>query len=350
MTSFDPEQIRHTLDAFNEEEYDEDLRDRLSLAPVFERATLFQMEFVQTRLHKEDFIAAWNAAQDTINSLDADATAQGVMGKHATLQGEGILVPKFEIDFATSVSLVSLMNEEDRHEFLFKNYLSSDMHKGKFQGFSLRFKKANDEPESYIPVLSYQVSAGSTYGPHLHINLFATGDVGTTQLNFEQDDRRDGIHDTLKELLEVCDAQAEAVNRINVSLASSENIDASCLRHVGYHAEKLISSLPDKKRKRAEDLLSDLLMLYIGRTDTQIVATKKYSLSNSTKDITRAFYDQENPTILTQKCHDVVFLNRHVIKDNAVNYLDRRVPHLAMLYDDNTIYVPLAEIEEYSKQ
>lgn len=350
MTSFDPEMIRSALDSFNDEEYNEDLRDRLSAAPVFEHAMLLQVELLQTRLKKEHFIEAWNAVQDTINSLDSEALSQGVMGQYVTLQGENILVPKYEIDFASAVALISLRNEEDRQRFLFDNYLSSDVHKGKFQGFSLRFKAAEDEPESFIPVLSYQVSAGSTYGPHLHVSLFATGDVGTTQIHFEKDDRRDGVQQVLRELLEVAGSQAEAINRINISLASSDSIDASCLRHVGYHAEKLIHSLPEAQRKKVEDLLSDLCMLYIGRTDTQVLSTRRFRMSGVGGDDSHGFYEQPEPSIITQKCHDIVFLDRPVIKDGSVTYLNRRMPYLVMLYEKSTVYVPMTAIEEYSKQ
>ncbi|HEY8886311.1 MAG TPA: hypothetical protein VIM31_02290 [Candidatus Microsaccharimonas sp.] len=348
MESTEPELFRKALDG--SDEYNEDLRQRLISSPVFEHAQTLQREFLDTRLKKEHFISAWNAALDSIVQLEEEAEAQGVLYENVSLKGEGILVPKFEIDFAAGIAMTSLLDKDIQQARSFEAYLQPDEHHGKFAGFTLRFVEA-DEEGVYIPLLAYRVAMNKGHSSHAEITLFATGDLGTTSLHFDNDEQFEGALAPLDELFRICGEKAASINRINMTLASVKQYDASSMRHVAYHAEKIVNSVDEQKQSAVEYALADLITHYIGRSSSYLMRTKKFALSPIDVDTTTTYYESENNTHpFHDVCLDVVFFDQVIIKDGQVHTRDRRSIHIALPVGDRIGYVPIVELEQFEKQ
>lgn len=346
MEPFKPELIREVLES--SDEYSEDLRNRFASSPVFDRANAIQREFIETRLTREHFITAWNAAHEVINILDSEAAQQGVMYESVSMKGEGILVPKFELDFAANVAMMSLLDKETQQSRSFASYLHPDEYRGKFAGFTVRFAETS-EVGVYIPLLAYQVSMSVSYTPNAHVALFATGDVGTTTLQFDKDEQFEGALVPLRTLFELCSDKADSINRINMTLASTDEYDASSMRRIAYHAEKLINSIDTQRQPAIEDALGDLISHYIGRSSSYLLETNKLSLSALTAESGIEYFESEVYP-LHNVCLDVVFLNQHVLKDGEITYRDRRTIHLVLPSGARTTFVPIVELQQFTKQ
>jgi hypothetical protein len=351
MEAFEPDLIRNVFG--EEDEYSEDLRGRLASSPVFEQANQLQSDLLTTRLTEESFISAWNASHEFIGSLETNATQQGVMYENVAVRGEGIRVPKFEIDFAANVAMVSLVDREKREESSFDNYFRPDEYRGKFAGFTVHFVEDKENSGVYVPVLAYQISMQAAYGPHAHISLFATADVGTTQLYFDKDNRFEGSLEPLDTLFRLCSDKADMIDLINMPLARTETYNAAIMRRVGYRAEKLINSLDEETKFQAEDAVADLISHYIGRSSSYLLQTDKFCLSASSLDEMKEYYEAETEGALYtvhNTCLDVVFLNRAIIKEGEVEYLNNRTAHLVMPNGNRNIFVPLTSLQQFTKQ
>jgi len=348
MEPLEPEFVQKALES--SDEYSEDLRQRHISSPVFDHARIVQREFLNTRLTSKDFIPAWNAAHETIAQLDDEAEAQGVLFENVILRGEGILVPKFEVDFAASIAMVSLLGKEVQEARSFEAFLRLDEYRGKFAGFTLRFAETEDVGV-FVPILAYRVSVNRGHSAHLEATLFATGDLGSTALNFEDDDKFEDALVPLEELFELCPEHGATINRINMTLAGTNTYDASIMDHVAVHSEKIVSAVDEAKRIAVEDALANLIIHYVGRSSSYLAQAKKFSRSPKVGTTDMLYYDNEEEVYLLHNvCLDFVFFNEAIVKDKQVTHSDHRALHVAMPYGDGIAYVPLVKIELFEKQ
>jgi len=345
---FDPEFIRNM---FSEAEtYNEDLRGRLASSPVFELATRSQRDFQTTIFNREQLAGAWVAVHsDIITVLNKSALDQGVMHENVTLRGEGIRVPKFDVDFAANVALLSLIDKEKQQSLSFEAYLNQDEHKGKFAGFTLHFVETDNE-EEFVPVLAYRVSMQPTHSPHSHIALFSTGDVGITELHFDRDERLEGAVEPLNTLFEKCLDKADSINRINVTLAGTEKYDASIMRHVGYHAEKVVKDAIEPNRSVIENALADLISNYVDNNSIYEIRAKKVSLLNNDDKTITLYESDEGKIIIKNKYLDIVFRDYEVPVNGEIVRKDKRSINIAFAADEDIAYIPLLELDSFEKQ
>jgi|GEM_PF-5977406 len=349
--SFDAEFIRNTF--YNDENaiYNEDLRGRLASSPVFEEAQTYEREFQTTRLKKEDFFAAWNGIQrETILTLDEASEEQGLIGENVTLRGEGIRVPTLDVDFSANIAMLSLLDKEKQRDLSFSHFLEKDEYRGKFAGFTVHFVEAEEE-DVYIPTLAYRVSMNVSHSPFMQISLFATGDVAKTLVNFSKDARIEGSIHHLNLLFELCPDKAEIINRINMTLAESDMPDASAMRHVGLHAEKLINGISKERRPSAEDALVDLVAHYVDKESSYQVRTRKVALSeNDTLLGTEYLESEDAPYALHNQYLDIVFRNQAIKQDNKITYRDRRTIQMAFPFSNKVAYVLFVDLDHFEKQ
>ncbi len=348
-THFEPEFVREILNDFDETEYNEDFRIRLGASAVFEQAHRFQAEFLDTRLKEEDLIKAWNGAQEFTSSLDIQASEEGLMGQVVTLRGRGIEIPKFETDLSVAASMVTLSRIHEVDEKSLERYYQANDVKGMFSGFTVRFIKTTND--IYIPKLAYQVATNVIDIPHAHINLFSTGIVGQSELTFSEDERKDAIAPFLEQLFALCGERGDSVSLIATALLSTDTYDASIIRHIAYHSEKVLNAVEPEKLMLAEDILIDLLTYYIGTSDPVFIKTSNFLLS--AEDATKGaeyYHDEEELYSINGDASGFVFMPQPIIKDGVMTYRDRKQLCVAMTaHAGRTIYTPLTLAQEFTR-
>lgn len=347
LIPFEPEFVSGLFSGDEISEYNEDFRDRHATAAVFEKAQTFQTEFLATRLNKEDLVQAWNGAQEFIGILDKQASEEGLMGEMATLKGTGIDLPKFETELSAAVSLISLSDSSTIDEKSLDKYYSADEVKGLFSGFTLRFIGVGDDV--FIPKLACQVATSVVDTPNAHVNLYATGIIGQTRLSFDADEKKDRIAPLLEKLFILCGEQAKSLNLINTALASNEKYDASIIRHVAYHSEKMLNFTGEDNKTLAEDELIDLLTHYIGVGDSVFIKTPAFSLSAKDTTTGAEYYEDNDLYSLQGRTSGLIFMYHPIIKDGVVTFRDMRKLHLVLEHDGRNIYTPLTQVQEFGK-
>jgi len=344
---FDPETIRSLLSG--EEEYTEDLRQRYGAAPVFEHALEKQRELQVVELEKDDLVGKWNELQELLKSLDAQAAQERILGQIVSMSGAGMEIPKHEVDFAGNVSLVSIYDEQELTPESLEKYFENQEVRGPFAGFTIRFIR--NEDGNFIPRLTYQVATGSIDVPHMHANMYATGIVGETSLTFLEDQRKDEIGPSLNALYELCDTQMASLTNVATALVSAESFDASRIRHIAFHANKVMKSVDTEVARQVEDGLLDLIGRYISIGQPVYLETREYAQTAEDVQGMFEYYDSNGGAQsyeLSGLCAGFMFLQQAIIKKGEfVGYRKNQSLHMVFTHGARNIYVPLTEIQEW---
>jgi len=345
--SYDPEIVRALLGG--EQEYHEDLRQRHGAAPIFERALEKQREMQTTELDEEDLNVAWVATQELLRELDAQVRQEGILNQIVSMSGEGLEIPKLETSLAGSVSLLSLRDQPELTPETFDTYFATEEVRGLFSGFTVRFVPNNDG--KYVPHLSYQVLVRTTETPHMTANLYATGSVGNTHLSFLEDQRKEEVGPLLEALYNLCDGQEKSLSLVITALMGAEQYDASRIRHVGYHIDKIIKSVDKDKAQVIGDDLIDLVGRFIESGEQIHLETREYSCTESEEKVRFNYYDSAKDTRLHElagRGAGFLFMKRPIISEGAVvGYLEYDSLHVVFTHGLKNIYVPLTEVQSW---
>lgn len=348
--SFDPEFVREVLNDENDIEsfdYVEDLRSRYSHAPVFDHAMNLQVQFLQTRLEKKDLLTAWNASQESLRSLEMEASEAGLFGETVTLRGRGIEVPKFETDFSADISMLTIVNSKEIDEKSLERYYYADEVKGIFSGFTLKFQK--DADDNYIPKLAYQVAVDVVDIPSAHINLYATGIVGQSQVHFEDDEKLDAVAPILERLFTLSEDKSADINFLNLALSRPKQHDAATLRRVSHRAEKIVNSVEPTIAAQVEDGIIDLIGHYIIKGEAYYVKTPHFSLSAEEPSGRALYYGGDELHTVSGIASGMIFMPQSDVKDGEVVFQDRQTLHLVLMHEGRHLYAPLTRAQEFTK-
>lgn len=343
----EPEFVRSIYDGDDSAEYSEDFRERYGTAAVFDRAQLFQTEFLRTRLDVSQVDESWNSAQEYLQMLDAQANEEGLLGRVATLRGPGIELPKFESDLTTNVGMISVPEVADITDTTLERYYIADEVYGRFAGFTLLFEKIDEEV--YRPTLAYQVATAIADTAHAHINLYTTGVFGRSQLVFKDDEKKDTIAPLLETLYTLGPERADSVSAISSALLSLEQYEGSTFRRIGFHSEKLINAVDSNTQTQAEDAGIDLFEMHVETGSDMTIRTSEYLLSPEDTGGEVALYQDDDLFIITGRIARFVFLQHMSEQNGKVTYRDRRRLYAVMPHGDQYIYIPLTRIEEFSR-
>lgn len=347
-TALNPEMIQGLFSDQYESEYSEDFRERLRTAPVFDTAARMQRILSEQVIPSKDVHSEWAAMRSSLRALDAQALDQHLINQTSSLRGDGIVHPNMELDLVKQVSFVSVRSEQALDEKTLPEYYAADETTGLFAGFTIRF--IDNQDGTLTPQLAYQLTVNSIETPNATTNLYATGIVGQTALYFEQDEKLDHAALLLERLYEVSADQGATVNLINMSLTRTESYDASLIRHVAYHSEKLVSAVEPGKSEIVEDALIELLSHHIGIRPALTIKTATYTMSSEDAGGEILFYPEDiQPIEIKAICVDTVFLNRRIVKDGVVVARPGRVLHFVFHANGQNIYVPADRVETYSK-
>lgn len=348
--SIDPEFVRNALDDDKDEEafeYSEDFRSRYAHSPVFDHATDLQVQFLQTRLEKTDLINAWNGSQEFLRSLEAEAGEAGLFGEMVSLRGRGVEVPKFETDLSADVSMLTIARTPEIDEKSLERYYHADEVSGIFSGFTLRFQKNDDD--TFTPKLAYQVAIEVVDVPTAHINLYATGIVGVSQVHFESDEKLDAALPILDRLFTLCEDKPDEVNLLNLALSRPNVYDATTIRRVSHRAEKIVNATDPELVPMVEDSVIDLITHYVGSGDAYYLKTPHFAFSADDPSKNAEHYGGDDLHTVSGISSGMVFMPQAIVKDGILSFRERRTLHLVLVHEGRYLYTPLTRAQEFTK-
>lgn len=185
--------------------------------------------------------------------------------------------------------------------------------------------------------------------------LCATGNVGRTELSFEEDERLDERRDLLSKLFKLAPKSGERINRINLSLLDTASHNAESLRLVAFDVEKILILTPIELQPLVEDALANLIKHYVKARSSHKFSAKTFQRSDS--DVPSGSHvrvaTKANPFEFTEIIDDVVFMDRP--RDTQKQNPDQKKRRGAYLVakDDSSethIFVPMIELVEFSRQ
>lgn len=248
----------------SDQDYAEQMKAPLHVHPVFELAVEKQIEFRERRaaLTEEEIRSLVDEMRSVTDELDAIVVSSGMQGMPVRLTGSGIQLPMARTFIESGVLTIRPIENGP----VFDELELTQEAGGAFFGFGTRMEliSENDIDGGIRPILVYQVRVGAFLMVHASGNIFATGDVGETQVEFIDDFTARRIESTLTILMENEDeAVIKRVNNINIALAKKEKPDAALLRYIGYQAAGLINRLDDDMDQKYVDALIDLIACYV---------------------------------------------------------------------------------------
>lgn len=348
--SFESEIIQSFLE--NESIFTEDLRERHSIAPVFEVARERQRLLSKMRISKEDVSAEWDASQELLKELDTKASEEGVLRLPVHLRGEHLEVPKFKTNLAQGVALMTLEEARELSPASLVEYYAQRDVKGIFGGFTMRFIEHEDG--SCTPSLAYQVAIGVHETAHSFTNVYATGAVGEAQLGFVADEKMDEVGPLLEDLYDLCGKRLNSLSRLNMALASSEMYDAPVVRRIALDAERVVKAADEEVSQQVEDKLIDLISQYIPPGSR--IALGSYSLFTASHDEeTEPMYhdmpQDEEIARLEGNCAGFIFRPRPIVKDGVcVGYQNDKALYAVVAGTRQSAYFPLTRVQEFQNK
>lgn len=339
-----------------QEVFVEDLRPRLNMQPVFEKARLAQIEIATQECKPEDVGKMYNSLRQLTSALEAEAQQQGVIGQTVRLTGNGIVMPKIEIGLAEGMIIIGPYTPDEQQERLFNMHLDPRVAEGLFCGFTIRFNQIRSADGTIItekPRLVYQVQHDYLATPFVQGPVFTTGEVGVTQLDFLDDDIPEQAFELMTKLYEIDDKEVHAsVNALNMSLQNHEQHDASLIRHIAFHAERIVNNKVARQVPDIQDLVIDFMHLKIN-TDSRYNLSSKiyYSYYGEGKTRAMAAYGGDGSLFHYEHPIDsVIFMPKYKRIETGLVTKDRAALYAVLSSKEKTIYLPLSEIEGFEKQ
>ncbi len=255
-------------------EFDIDFRPRLIDHDIIDAGHTLQFDLDKIIVTPEQFDAVWERVAPSIELLDGGAAKAGLQGLKAGVRGRNISLPHINTDFSTGVVMIEPMTGKPLQNVLAERSTDTDEIRGRFAGYSLRFRRNLELPNTYIPQLVYQISMKQVGRQHSYIMPMANGDVGISDLFFEADERIDKRKEILERLFSIVGSHGALANNVNYDLASADFFDSEVLRKVGATADTLVHLFERGDQKTVEDIVCELIENYIDISLRNLVVTR----------------------------------------------------------------------------
>ena len=358
------------------ESYQEDLRPRLIVNPVFEKARDYQELLLTSSAidvsSGEKIYEQWSNLQSYVGELNEDAYSAGLLNRPVTLQGEGIRLPTLNLDLVQNFAHIALKNEHEQQEKMFEDNLDPQMYGGLFAGFSLRFASrdeidsdsiiSHDEndkdgttideetsvPPNLYPQLIYRVSYGTSYTPNMDATLYATGDVGVTGLHFYEDDEIDARADQLAQLFAIGNQKTrQVINSLNMEVFK-EQYDERTFSRVASYAERAVNMTSTQEQAVMQDKLLDYIDHFFGPSLTYQMETPVFSV-RSLKDpeLPEEFYltqEGEELQTFTTQLSGILFRPKYANVNGTLLPSDKLQMEIAFSDEEKMYYVPASQL------
>lgn len=341
--------------AANQSEYAEFSINR----EVFHRAAEKQAELDQRFFG--DHNEALQAAREAAHELNIIAYETGLMQQPARIAGNGIYVPRNNLDTGSGILMPT-------YEQLVADDSGLDLdhyREGEYSGFTYiipgySFGTSDgslpEMPHGHAVKLCHQIKMGDVESPFFTGVACAFGSIDTTRIEFLDEVERDQAREALEFLFSVEDRRIlAAVNTINVCLSGDERYSRFNLaKSAGSMRRTLARSKnqhSEAQQQRIKDFTADLVKarLRIGRAREFQVSVKNFLI----KDLSKNTYEVGPPTKGALQIRDVDFQPFFTIgSDNKISMDTESCEELCLVSElerDNkhyAMYFPLESIEE----
>lgn len=324
--------------------------ERYRTAAALDRLIDTQLQLREIRVAPADVDEAWRHIQPKLQEHEDDMSRHGLLGQTVIISGSGIEIPSYTTSFADAKTFIGTVDADSFDENTLEKYYKVDDAQGLLSGVTLRFEEL--EGEYYVPRLAYQVEVGKIATPRMQGTLYATGIVGESTIEFEEDKKEDDLIAILEKLYKACPDNFAAITNINTALAEAEVMDAIRFRHIAYHAEKLIDTQPGSE---LEDMLLELIKHY-NKPNRRVHIRTGSTKENPSSDDENTEQCEKDISIQEQIV-DYVFLDAVYAEDNepskevtpnlTENQTQRKL-YIILKNQKKDLGIPVTGIEEYS--
>lgn len=236
------------------------LSERNISSPVFDSMHELQASIATSLVAENELLGAWVISQKTLGEINGLARAEGLLGKEVELAGAQLKVPNVQTDLGSAALLATIKEVPSFRTESLTEYQQAHEVRGAFTGFTLDFLKREDG--MYQPTVAYQVGFAMHTTPHLTMTVHATGPITSSRLTFAEDEQKDISTDLALSLLEECGNEHwPSIRLIRDASVMEEEMDASRLRHLAYHAEKIANGRDIDSHSSIERNLADMVSL-----------------------------------------------------------------------------------------
>lgn len=241
------------------------LSDRYIASPVFESMHTIQEAIGTSCVTEKELLGAWAVSQKILKEINEKVRTEGLVGKEVELAGPELKVPNVQTDLGSAALMATIKDVPQFQIDSLSEYQQAHEIRGAFTGFTLDFIKRADDV--YQPTLAYQVGFAMHATPHLTMTIHATGPITSSRLTFAEDEQKDISTDLAFSLLDDCgDEYWSSIRLLRDATESHEVLDASRLRYLAHHAEKILNQQHYDTLPRVERKLADMISLSIPKT------------------------------------------------------------------------------------
>lgn len=326
------------------DDYIHELPERFAAAPVVKYVEKLQEYYQRGSWDEAGLQGAWYSVQKLLEDFRSQSREQNLINQVVTIEGDGIKVPQMSIDLRSGMYMVAHEDVPEFEEETFKQYQVTHEVTGLFAGYSLAFAETSQGSKRYRAQFVYQLSTGMVVEtPHGPVPLYTTGIVGQSSLRFLEDERRDTIAESANRLYELAPEARGSVHRIVEEALTKHHESDSLLRHLGYHAELIVSAAPDASKGEVEDILTRLISTTFVEQQKVTILTDEHV--RQFDDDTRAreyFRSDDDVSLIDGHLKGVIFLNEEDTLQAKLNIVVGR--------PGEVVFVQMANILEYARE
>lgn len=354
MSELEPDHLRAMYNAPAELENEASVR--LGLNPVFEKAFEVQFRFMGVEVERSKLHDYWKDNSDIANELTAEAKKARLIGEQVTIKGEEISIPKVIMNLVDDTTTVSPLSEEGRQSKMYEATMTPVAYSNVFKGFTLKFKKTADDTQSvYEPYLAYMLNAGRYVSADSAIDIFATGDIRTTSIDFKCDNAIDEKEILLQTLYDLAPHHLSMVDWMSELLDTSEYSN-NTLHDIASSAQSIVDAGSDLQTKQViEDTIADLVKRNLSELTTYSLKTYIYLHANGDIDNGEKKLKLSNKNLFSfaKRISDVVFMDEHPrMPRQATLNSNGRSLHIILADLDamQYTYIPFSTLQEFTKK
>lgn len=322
---------------------------KLGFNPLFFEAMRVQEKYAHTKVTAEEAALFWNDNQD-IKLLNHSASSEALTTEQVALTGNGILIPEVTHSIPSNTTTIRMVEPSTLDDGSLEHSLEEQLTRGRFKGFGVRFESTL-EADVYTPVLTYKVDVGKKVSPQATVEGFASGDVGITSLQFDKDTFMDARDEIVKDLAMTAPFLREKIYHLASSLEHTP-MDAKVLSYAAWKSNEIANEVDDDIRKSVEDMLADIVALYVKKNQTSTLKTAVYVVPEKMSDSGVRNYRLVHsvPKIFKHRVDSVMFLEKYELTERGTRSFGERTMYLVFIQeeDDFIAYVPIHELQEYS--
>ncbi len=350
MTEFNPEYVSSEDARTNRLEHH--ARSRVTDHEIFSDARIFYESFSDDRLTGDELATYWKAKLDQLDTLNEGLKRSNLINRTVTIEGHEVTIPEAYMTMSANITTVADANKDAQTKISLESNFNPVAYKNKFKGFGIVPRKIPEEDDLYALSLAYMVDAGEFRSPNASFSLFASGDIETTTINFEEDVKLDEIDRLSDSILLLRPAAAETLNRIRGALSlSPTRLNSDVIRSVAENSKEIAEMVEDESFRIVwEDLIADLVHQYLD--NEYDMSSHVYLKTKNGENAKTTFIDVESPYKFVSAIKDVAFMDQIDFPGEPKESQGKRALHFVFTREDTeeSLYVPVHTVTAFKKK